>query len=447
MLRATALVLAMAAWTACGGEPTPASYNREALLDSNTCQDCHPTHFAEWSSSMHAYAADDPVFLAMNARGQRETNGELGSFCVNCHAPMAVLTGATTDGLNLATVDPSLKGVTCYFCHNAVEVTQDHNAGLRLAMDATMRGGLSNPLETGAHASAYSGLHAGSERTSAALCGACHDVVTPRGVHLERTFLEWKESIFGQENSAQQLTCAGCHMIGRDAPAATSSDAPMRRTHEHLFPGVDLALTAFPGVEAQRAAIQRDLDPTVLLQICVGPTPGGTEVEVTIENQLAGHGFPSGAAQDRRVWLELTATLGDKRVFETGVVPADQAVTSVTDPNLWLFRDKAFSESGQEAHMFWDIAKVEPNVLSAALTADKSDPRYFHGQTKSFNIIDTDIDKVEAKVHIRPIDHDLVEDLVKSGDLDPKALDPIPTFTLKGTERTWEKKQGFGCFR
>jgi hypothetical protein len=39
---------------------------------------------------MHAYAAEDPVFLAMNARGQRETQGALGAFCVNCHAPLAV---------------------------------------------------------------------------------------------------------------------------------------------------------------------------------------------------------------------------------------------------------------------------------------------------------------------------------------------------------------------
>ena len=42
---------------------------------------------------MHAYAAEDPVFLAMNQRGQRETNGELGDFCVQCHAPVAVHVG------------------------------------------------------------------------------------------------------------------------------------------------------------------------------------------------------------------------------------------------------------------------------------------------------------------------------------------------------------------
>src|SRR5688572_10024849 len=73
----------------------------EELYDSQRCAGCHPSHYDEWSASMHAYAARDPVFIAMNQRGQEETGGALGSLCVNCHAPMAVRTGATVDGLNL----------------------------------------------------------------------------------------------------------------------------------------------------------------------------------------------------------------------------------------------------------------------------------------------------------------------------------------------------------
>src|SRR5687768_1766164 len=70
---------------------------RAQLLDPASCKSCHPKHYREWRSSMHAYAADDPVFLAMNKRGQRETEGALGDFCVGCHAPMAVREGETSD--------------------------------------------------------------------------------------------------------------------------------------------------------------------------------------------------------------------------------------------------------------------------------------------------------------------------------------------------------------
>ena len=60
------------------------------LEDPATCMECHNQHYTEWSGSMHAYASDDPVFVAMNNRGQRETGNQLGTFCVQCHAPVAV---------------------------------------------------------------------------------------------------------------------------------------------------------------------------------------------------------------------------------------------------------------------------------------------------------------------------------------------------------------------
>ena len=72
---------------------------------------------------MHAYASEDPVFRALNALGQAETNGELGDFCVQCHAPLAVELGLTTDGLELDEVPEHLRGIGCTFCHqvDAVE--------------------------------------------------------------------------------------------------------------------------------------------------------------------------------------------------------------------------------------------------------------------------------------------------------------------------------------
>jgi hypothetical protein len=85
---------------ACADDP-PQYLSRERLLEPETCAGCHPDHYREWSGSMHAYAANDPVFLAMNARGQRDTGGALGDFCVRCHAPMALAEGLTSDGTNL----------------------------------------------------------------------------------------------------------------------------------------------------------------------------------------------------------------------------------------------------------------------------------------------------------------------------------------------------------
>src|SRR5262245_50640383 len=120
---------------------------RAELIKPETCQECHADHYREWSGSMHAYSADDPVFRAMNRRGQEETQGALGDFCVRCHAPMALHEAATTDGLNLDDVPAELHGVTCYFCHDAVRVTDTHNAPIELADDTTLRGGIGDPVD------------------------------------------------------------------------------------------------------------------------------------------------------------------------------------------------------------------------------------------------------------------------------------------------------------
>src|SRR5882724_4992446 len=175
-----------------GGEARPVA----ELEDPGTCKECHPRHVQQWSGSMHAYASDDPVFIAMNKRGQRDTGGALGTFCVKCHAPMAVALGLTT-GVDF---DPSklpaaARGITCYFCHNVKAVADTHNNGLVLAGDQTMRGGVEAPVRSPAHHSAYD-KRMDSTINQSELCGSCHDVVTPRGVALERTYQEWKTTFF-----------------------------------------------------------------------------------------------------------------------------------------------------------------------------------------------------------------------------------------------------------
>src|SRR4051812_33503500 len=127
-------------------------FEREQLLDPETCRACHADHYQEWAGSMHAYASQDPVFLAMNRRGQEETQGALAGFCVNCPAPLALREGATSDGLNLEQLPKHLQGINCYFCHNTDAVLGSHDNPLHLSGDATLRGGITDPRPNAAHA-------------------------------------------------------------------------------------------------------------------------------------------------------------------------------------------------------------------------------------------------------------------------------------------------------
>src|SRR5262249_20346151 len=153
-------------------------------------------------------------FLAMNARGQRETGGRLGSFCIQCHAPMALRSGESEDGLNLKEMPAALRGVTCYFCHSVVKVEGTHNAPLVLADDRVVRAGIRDPASTPAHKAAYSPLLDREQPDSSTLCGSCHDIVAPEGAHIERTYAEWQNTLFVR--SSNQLSCGGCHMEGRN---------------------------------------------------------------------------------------------------------------------------------------------------------------------------------------------------------------------------------------
>jgi Cytochrome c552 len=410
----------------------------------------------QWSGSMHAYASEDPVFVAMNQRGQRETGGTLGTFCVKCHAPMAVELGLT-DGQNFdpAQLPATAKGITCYFCHNVRSVTDTHNNGLVLANDQTMRGGLAKPVSSPAHHSAYDKLM-DSDANQSEICGSCHDVVTPRGVELERTYKEWQTTFFAQTDPLHHLTCGSCHM-----PSSTDviADAPgldvKSRTngfHEHAWPAIDQALTPFPEAEAQAAGIKRDLDPAVAI---VGPAsfastvqPGGIcldppgNLSVRIDSIGTAHDWPSGAAQDRRAWLEVIAyDSTNTPLFSSGAVPDGMDPEQLNDPNLFGLWDRTFKDDGTPAHFFWDVARVDSKLLRPPVTLDKNSPAFDHSSTVTFDVglSFTKIDHIASRIRIRPLSYALLDDLVGSGDLAATVASQLRTLDIFGTVRTWSK--------
>ncbi len=424
--------------SACG-ERTPSKLlSREKLMDPMSCAECHADHYKDWSGSMHAYAAEDPVFIAMNKRGQRETGGALGDFCIKCHAPLAVSEGLTRDGLNLDSVPKHLKGVTCYFCHNVVAVEGTHNNPLRLANDTTIRGPLKDPdaVPNTAHASAYSTLHDRDEADSAKLCGSCHDIVTPKGAFIERTYDEWQKSVFSM--LAKGVTCGQCHMPqSRDLrPVAKAPGVGVRRYHSHQFAGVDVALTPFPEKEAQRAAIDDFFESSTQSALCVLNRGTNAAVRVIVDTVDVGHSLPSGSSQDRRLWTEVIAYKDGQVIYQSGVLPPNGRITEA-DADTWILRDRMLDDAGKEVHMFWEAACYESQTLPAQTTFDTRSPDFFKTHkvqsfprgdfSKTFAGVP---DRVTLRLRLQPIGRDVLDDLVASGDLDPAVRDAMPIFDV-----------------
>ncbi|MET0794400.1 MAG: multiheme c-type cytochrome [Polyangiaceae bacterium] len=463
------LALASTYLVACGENATPVpELSRAELLDPEACRGCHAEYYAEWSASMHASASRDPVFLAMNRRGNEETAGALGNFCVNCHAPMAVLEGQTKNGLDLETLPNSLQGVTCYYCHNVARVRGTHDNALELdsSVPNALRAGISDPAPN-PHRAGYSTLLSGSQPESATLCGACHDIQLPSPpgpasvsgspVALERTFAEWQNTIFAPQHDALNpngISCAACHM---PAPArgATGTVAPSgpnnRRLHDHLFPGVDVALhadgtAADAASDPNAAAVQGFLETTLrVARLCVEYQTDPSDrqrirVLADLDNVGAGHSWPSGAAQDRRAWVDLRVLVDEQVVYASGEPKAGTDVLAHADADLWLFRDRAQKADGTEARMFWDVAQIQPGTIPGPVTRVIGAPGYdnTHAVREFPLAIDSWIDapfdparvRVELRLRVQAIGYDVLDDLVTSGHLDRALRNAMTDRTL-----------------
>jgi hypothetical protein len=408
---------------------------REQMLDARSCQPCHPTHYADWAESMHANASADPIFIAMNSRGQRETGGKLGKFCANCHAPMAVRDGKTVDGLNLGSLPTAYQGVTCFFCHTVSSVLGLHDAALALSGDRVLRAEYRDPFATTAHASAYSPMQDAVRSESASMCGGCHDVVVPQtGSPIEQSYYEWSHSVFSSPRGA---TCASCHMTPASTPGpiARVPHAPNRTRHAHTFPAVDVVLDrASPLRAAQEQNVKAALGHGVLQgALCVTAAPA---IRVILDAVGVGHRWPSGAAQDRRAWTEVKAYRGGKIVYQSGVVPDATGVTSRSaDSDLWLLRECLFDGQGKTVNMFWQAASTQANTLPALATSNPLDPRFYETHVvqrfpRDGSALAQTPDRVTLRVRLQPIGTDVVDDLVMSGDLDASIRAAVPTFDV-----------------
>jgi hypothetical protein len=448
---------------ACGGDKLPV----KTLEDPNTCSECHMQHYTQWSGSMHAYASDDPVMLAMNKRGQRDTQNQLGKFCLQCHAPMAVALGIVTDAnaadFDPTTLPPQARGITCYFCHNVKKVIDDHNNGLQLALDQTVRGGVRDPVDSPAHDSKYDPMMDSTTNNSVE-CGSCHDVVTPRGVALERSYTEWQATVFATNDPTRHLpvTCSGCHMK-TDPTTTVIADKPGLNVksrdnsfHLHTWPAIDQAMIDFPETDAQIAGIKDILDPALTIvgprPVAGGAPPGGVCLDppgvltVRMDTISTGHMYPSGAAQDRRVWLEVIAyDAAGNVLFTSGNVPDGMDPEDVADPTLVGFWDRTFQDSGAPAHFFWDVATVQSKLLKPPITLDPTAPGYDHSTTATFNVgvQYANIDKITARIRTRPFAFSALDQLVSTGDIDASLASKFrgPTYTLQsvGGSATWTK--------
>lgn len=353
-------------------EPTPPEFKVTDFAAPEACQACHPNHYAEWQSSMHAYAFVDPVFFAMHDRGQQLTNGQLDQFCTKCHSPIASRSGETPAFFDRNKLSPlSTRGVSCDVCHSISKVNKIFNAQFDMTPGNTKFGSLNNPMPNAYHQSQFNALFDRSE-----FCGTCHEVENGFNTRVEETYSEWvKASVAGMS-----ADCQDCHMPTYAGEAAVGG--PLRdKLHRHYFVGVDVPLVDFPGADLQRQMSEELLKNSAEISVNAPTTirAGDTlRVGVTVSNTRTGHHLPSGTAAERQMWIAITARdASGNLIYQTGQLDANGDLRdhhSVLNPNadrdLVVFRQRLFDESGKEVLFFFQAKSVENNMIP--LFASKS---------------------------------------------------------------------------
>ena len=405
-------------------EPTLSVNN---FRSAGECQSCHPRHYEEWSTAMHAYATQDPVWRALVKARQAEFDGGRDQFCVQCHTAIGTRGGEVTANFSFDDFSPiALEGVTCEVCHKASSIERVFNSGLVLDESGPIRGPIADPVDTqGFHESEYSEIF-----DQSGFCGACHDVFEQHGLNLERPYAEWVASRAAQ----QDRNCQSCHMPSYTGRAAVLDGVPERdNLHSHRFTGVDLPLLETfiedPAVfDEVRREVKALLASAGKIELSAADTVSAGEmldVNVTVRNLIDAHNLPTGATFNRQVWIALTATdaagtvlfetghldvNGDLRTWGSDEPDSDEYLTyfqsgfTDADGNRTFFPWKAVEHVSNSLAPLAEQTTTFPIPTAAAVGRITIDARLRFRQTPPFIAVALGLEAVLPRIEIHEID-------------------------------------------
>lgn len=344
------------------------------FADPGGCAGCHGEYaeyaaYDTWAGSMMANAARDPLYLAALTVANQDI-ADSGELCIKCHSPSSWLFGRATPTDQSSLNDNDYEGVQCEFCHRMTPAPDGQryigNGDFYVANDRTLRGTLADPVAT--HKAEQSQYHLESE-----FCGVCHDVSNPlqNDFAIERTYTEWKNSAFADENKS----CQSCHMARVEGGYNSDFNNPPARpvgVHDlvggntfiprvlaSMYPELDRAANFQYNIDKAYEMLESSSELTISMD---APDPGTIEgvdtvsvgktnrMTVRVEN-LTGHKLPTGYPEGRRSWLqvELFDSAGNL-LFQSGFYDAATA-TRLDDEQIRTYEVR-LSSDGEEGFHF-----------------------------------------------------------------------------------------------
>jgi hypothetical protein len=253
---------------------------------------CHVDFYQQWQQAMmsqaytHHWDEIEYFKLAVPHAGKDPKVAGVKAGCNGCHAPISFLAG------DVPPPKPEAKSranesVSCEVCHTIAGFLGEipHNFNF-VSQPGNVKFGPREGLESPVHKTERSEFIQTAE-----FCGTCHNEMSPYGVWVKATQLEWKEGPYAKEG----VRCQYCHMTRAPGAVATLV-APVGDAWQHLFHGAHDPGKVRGTIEVRVHPDTREAEP-------------GDQVKFTVAlfNQKTGHKFPTGSAEERMVWLHVEA--------------------------------------------------------------------------------------------------------------------------------------------
>jgi len=206
--------------------------------------------------------------------------------CNGCHAPLAFLAG------DIPPPHPEEKSranesVSCDVCHTITGFEGDTPFNFNwISEPGSLKQG------TRGRESPHHETVANPFLKTAEFCGTCHNEKDPFGMWVKSTHLEWKDGPHGKAG----IVCQECHMPPAAAATAAMGDV-LPDARQHLFHGAHDPGKLSGVIEVRIHPEAREAEPGDKVQLTA-----------TLVNAKAGHKVPTGSAEERVLWLHVTAT-------------------------------------------------------------------------------------------------------------------------------------------
>jgi len=298
-----ALVAAASAAAPPAGDAALGTRSYDDYEKPEACAACHVDLYQQWTQSMMAQAYThhwDEIEYFRLAVPHAEKDAKVAGVkagCNGCHAPLAFLAGDVPPPPP-GSGSRADEGVSCDLCHTITGFEGDTPYNFNWISEPGRRKQGPKPGLVSPH---HDTVENPFLRT-ADFCGTCHNEMSPYGVWVKSTHLEWREGPYAE----QGVPCQDCHM-----PKAWGRNAKMSEEGliaQHLFHGAHDEGKVRGAIELRMHPYEREVE-----------IDGTAQIKVQLFNGKCGHKVPSGSVEDRILWLHVEATDSEGKTYHLPV--------------------------------------------------------------------------------------------------------------------------------